>query len=260
MKKTLLFFSLIAINAQSITPEQIELLTFRNIGPAVAGGRIHDVEVVPNSPEIVFIASASGGIWKSTSKGTMWKPVFDNQVVSNFGDIAISKSDPKVLYAGTGEQQNRQSTSWGNGVYKSTDQGESWTSVGLENTYHIGKVIIHPKNPNIVYVAALGNLWNESKDRGVYKTINGGRSWKKVLYINNRTGVVTLEIDKNDPNILYAAAYQRMRKVWGFNGGGPGSAIYKTTNGGGKWTKLSKGLPPGDKGRIGLAASRTRCC
>ena len=258
MKKTLLFFSLIAINAQSITPEQIELLTFRNIGPAVAGGRIHDVEVVPNSPEIVFIASASGGIWKSTSKGTMWKPVFDNQVVSNFGDIAISKSDPKVLYAGTGEQQNRQSTSWGNGVYKSTDQGESWTSVGLENTYHIGKVIIHPKNPNIVYVAALGNLWNESKDRGVYKTTNGGRSWKKVLYINNRTGVVTLEIDKNDPNILYAAAYQRMRKVWGFNGGGPGSAIYKTTNGGGKWTKLSKGLPPGDKGRIGLAASRTR--
>ena len=172
MKKTLLFFSLIAINAQSITPEQIELLTFRNIGPAVAGGRIHDVEVVPNSPEIVFIASASGGIWKSTSKGTMWKPVFDNQVVSNFGDIAISNSDPKVLYAGTGEQQNRQSTSWGNGVYKSTDQGESWISVGLENTYHIGKVIIHPKNPNIVYVAALGNLWNESKDRGVYKKNN----------------------------------------------------------------------------------------
>ena len=259
MKKTLCISTfLLSLNAQSITSEQLDKLTFRNIGPSVAGGRIHDVEVVPNSPEIVFIASASGGIWKSTSKGTIWKPVFDNELVSSFGDMAISKSNSNIIYAGTGEQQNRQSTTWGNGMYKSTDQGETWSSIGLNKTYHIGKVIVHPKNSNVVYVAALGNLWKESKERGVYKSTNGGKTWKKVLYINEFTGVVTIEMDKNDPNILYAAAYQRMRKVWGFNGGGSGSGIYKTTNGGNTWTKLSKGLPPGNLGRIGLATSRTR--
>ena len=259
MRKTLFLFAFfLTLNAQSITSDQLDKLTFRNIGPAVAGGRIHDVEVVPNSPEIVFIASASGGIWKSTSKGTIWKPVFDNELVSGFGDLAISKSNTDIIYAGTGEQQNRQSTTWGNGMYKSTDQGETWSSIGLNKTYHIGKVIVHPKNSNVVYVAALGNLCKESKERGIYKSTNGGKTWKKVLYVNEFTGAVTIEMDKNDPNILYAATYQRMRKVWGFNGGGSGSGIYKTTNGGNTWTKLSKGLPPGDLGRIGLATSRTR--
>ena len=259
MRKTLFLFAFfLTLNAQSISSDQLDKLTFRNIGPAVAGGRIHDVEVVPNSPEIVFIASASGGIWKSTSKGTIWKPVFDNELVSGFGDLAISKSNTDIIYAGTGEQQNRQSTTWGNGMYKSTDQGETWSSIGLNKTYHIGKVIVHPKNSNVVYVAALGNIWKESKERGIYKSTNGGKTWKKVLYVNEFTGAVTIEMDKNDPNILYAATYQRMRKVWGFNGGGSGSGIYKTTNGGNTWTKLSKGLPPGDLGRIGLATSRTR--
>ena len=259
MKKHVIFFSsLIGIFSQSISSVALDQLTFRNIGPAVAGGRIHDVEVVPNAPEVIFVASASGGIWKSTSKGTMWKPVFDHEVVSTFGDLAISKKNPDLIYAGTGEQQNRQSTSWGNGVYKSMDQGESWLSIGLEKTYHIGRVIIHPANDNIVYVAALGNLWAPSKERGVYKTINGGRSWSKVLFIDENTGVVDLAVDKNDPNILYAAAYQRMRKVWGFNGGGTGSGIYKTNNGGASWQKVESGLPVGDKGRIGLATSRTR--
>ena len=159
----------------------------------------------------MFIASASGGIWKTNSKGTMWKPVFDDQKVSTFGDMAISQSNPNIIYAGTGEQQNRQSTSWGNGVYKSTDQGESWTSIGLEKTFHIARVIIHPNNSNIVYVAALGNLWDASKERGVYKTTNGGRSWEKILYIDDETGVVDLSIDINDPSTLYAATYQRMR-------------------------------------------------
>mgnify|MGYP002527152379 CR=1 FL=1 len=146
-----------------------------------------------------------------------------SDLVSTFGDLAISPSNPNILYAGTGEQQNRQSTSWGNGMYKSTDQGESWRSIGLEKTYHIGRVIIHPRNSKIVYVAALGNLWKESAERGVYKTIDGGKSWEKVLFINEMTGVVDLAIDKNDPNTVYAATYQRMRKAWGFNGGGSGS-------------------------------------
>ena len=259
MKKYIIHFVLvIGLTSQSITTDQLSQLAFRNIGPSVAGGRIHDVEVVPENPEIMFIASASGGIWKSSSKGTMWKPVFDDQKVSTFGDLAISQSNTNIIYAGTGEQQNRQSTSWGNGIYKSTDQGETWTSIGLENTYHIARVIIHPENPNIVFVAALGNLWNSSKERGVYQTTNGGKNWKKVLYIDDMTGVVDMAMDKNNPNILYAATYQRMRKAWGFNGGGPGSGIYKTTDGGKTWNELTGGLPPGEKGRIGLAASKTR--
>ena len=259
MKKTLLIFiPFLSLLGQSISTDQLDQLTFRNIGPSVAGGRIHDIEVLPNDPATVFIASASGGIWKSTNKGTTWKPVFDDQAVSTFGDMAISLSNPDVIYAGSGEQQNRQSTSWGNGVYKSTDQGETWRSIGLEKTYHIARVIIHPENPNIVFVAALGNLWNSSKERGVYQTTNGGKNWKKVLYIDDMTGVVDMAMDKNNPNILYAATYQRMRKAWGFNGGGPGSGIYKTTDGGKTWNELTGGLPPGDKGRIGLAASKTR--
>ena len=259
MKKTLLIFiPFLSLLGQSISTDQLDQLTFRNIGPSVAGGRIHDIEVLPNDPATVFIASASGGIWKSTNKGTTWKPVFDDQAVSTFGDMAISLSNPDVIYAGSGEQQNRQSTSWGNGVYKSTDQGETWRSIGLEKTYHIARVIIHPENPNIVFVAALGNLWNSSKDRGVYQTTDGGKNWKKVLYIDDMTGVVDMAMDKNNPNILYAATYQRMRKAWGFNGGGPGSGIYKTTDGGKTWNELTGGLPPGEKGRIGLAASKTR--
>ena len=259
MKKTLLIFiPFLSLQGQSISTDQLDQLTFRNIGPSVAGGRIHDIEVLPNDPATVFIASASGGIWKSTNKGTTWKPVFDDQVVSTFGDMAISLSNPDVIYAGSGEQQNRQSSSWGNGIYKSENQGETWRSIGLEKTYHIARVIIHPENPNIVFVAALGNLWNSSKERGVYQTTNGGKNWKKVLYIDDMTGVVDMAMDKNNPNILYAATYQRMRKAWGFNGGGPGSGIYKTTDGGKTWNELTGGLPPGDKGRIGLAASKTR--
>ena len=259
MKKTLLIFiPFLSLLGQSISTDQLDQLTFRNIGPSVAGGRIHDIEVLPNDPATVFIASASGGIWKSSNKGTTWKPVFDDQAVSTFGDMAISLSNPDVIYAGSGEQQNRQSTSWGNGIYKSVNQGETWRSIGLEKTYHIARVIIHPENPNIVFVAALGNLWNSSKERGVYQTTNGGKNWKKVLYIDDMTGVVDMAMDKNNPNILYAATYQRMRKAWGFNGGGPGSGIYKTTDGGKTWNELTGGLPPGDKGRIGLAASKTR--
>jgi len=259
MKKTLLIFiPFLSLLGQSISTDQLDQLTFRNIGPSVAGGRIHDIEILPNDPATVFIASASGGIWKSTNKGTTWKPVFDDQAVSTFGDMAISLSNPDVIYAGSGEQQNRQSTSWGNGIYKSVNQGETWRSIGLEKTYHIARVIIHPENPNIVFVAALGNLWNSSKERGVYQTTNGGKNWKKVLYIDDMTGVVDMAMDKNNPNILYAATYQRMRKAWGFNGGGPGSGIYKTTDGGKTWNELTGGLPPGEKGRIGLAASKTR--
>ncbi len=240
-----------------LTSKLLSELHFRCIGPAVTGGRVHDVEALPGDPSTIYVATASGGIWKSTNKGTTWKPIFDDMPVSTFGDLAISASNPDIVWAGTGEQNNRQSTSWGNGVYLSKDGGETWKHTGLVETRHIGKVRIHPKKPEVAYVAALGNLWQENPERGVFKTTDGGNNWTKVLYVDSLTGAVDLVMDPSKPNTLYAAAYQRLRRTWGFNGGGPGSGIYKTTNGGKNWKKLSEGIPDGDKGRIGLAIARS---
>ena len=245
---TLLLFS-----CPTLIAAQFQDLRFRAIGPTVMGGRIHDIEALPTNPAVMYVASASGGLWKSVNKGTTWTPIFDDQPVSTFGDVAIAPSNPDIVWAGTGEQNNRQSTSWGNGMYRSIDAGKTWTHLGLENTRHIGRVRVHPTNPDIAYVAALGNLWAPSPDRGVYKTTDGGKTWSKVLFVDTLTGVVDLAMDPSNPEVLYAAAYQRLRRAWGFNGGGPGSGIYKTTDGGRTWTKLGTGLPSGDKGRIGLA-------
>ena len=240
-----------------LTPELLDGLRARSIGPAVAGGRIHDIEALGSDPSTIYVAAASGGIWKTTNKGVSWSPIFDHQGTSTFGDVAIAPSNPQVVWAGTGEQNNRQSSSWGNGVYRSTDGGSTWTHLGLENTRHIGKIEVHPQNPDIAYVAALGNLWAASADRGVFKTTDAGRTWEKVLYVDTLTGAVDLVMHPADPNTLYAAAYQRLRQPWGFNGGGPGSGIYKTADGGRTWRRLTNGLPEGDKGRIGLAISRS---
>ncbi len=240
-----------------LTSKLLGELNFRCIGPAVTGGRIHDVEALPNDPSMIYVATASGGIWKSTNRGTTWKPIFDDMPVSTFGDLAISPSNPDIIWAGTGEQNNRQSTSWGNGVYLSKDGGGTWIHKGLVETRHIGSVQVHPKKPEIAYVAALGNLWKESSERGVFKTDDGGNTWMKVLYVDSLTGAIDLAMDPKNPNTLYAAMYQRLRRTWGFNGGGAGSGIYKTTNGGKSWQELTNGIPEGDKGRIGLAVSRT---
>ncbi len=254
-----LLVNAVGTSAQGVrlTSEHLQGLRFRSIGPAVTGGRIHDVEALPSDPSTIYLATASGGIWKSTNKGTTWTPIFDDQEVSTFGDIGISRSNPNIVYAGTGEQNNRQSTSWGNGVYRSTDAGATWRHMGLEETRHIGEVIVHPTDPDVVYVAALGNLWASDSDRGVFKSTNGGRRWRKVLFIDDFTGVVDMVMDPTDPNTLYSAAYQRQRRAWGFNGGGPGSGIYKTTDGGDHWEELTNGLPAGDKGRIGIALAAT---
>jgi hypothetical protein len=240
-----------------IPESHLQALEARAIGPAVTGGRVHDIEALPNDPSTLFVASASGGLWKTTNRGITWKNVFDTMAVSTFGDVAIAPSNPRVVYAGTGEQNNRQSSSWGNGVYRSDDGGESWRHLGLAETRHIGKVEVDPSNPDVVYVAALGNLWAPSAERGVFKSSDGGESWEKVLYVDDLTGVVDLVMDPSDPQVLYAAAYQRLRRTWGFNGGGPGSGIYKTTDGGRNWTELTNGIPGGDKGRIGLAIARS---
>jgi photosystem II stability/assembly factor-like uncharacterized protein len=216
---------------------------------------VHDVEAIPSDPSTIYVASASGGLWKTTNRGHTWVNVFDTMAVSTFGDVALAPSDPDIVYAGTGEQNNRQSTSWGNGVYRSDDGGSTWRHLGLVETRHIGKVEIHPSNPDVAYVAALGNLWAPSEDRGVYRTRDGGRTWDKVLYVDEHTGVVDMVMDPASPEVLYAATYQRQRRAWGFNGGGPGSGIRKTTDGGDTWTELTAGIPAGDKGRIGLAIS-----
>lgn len=228
-------------------------LPFRSIGPAVMGGRVHEIAALPSNPAVLYVATASGGLWRSANAGTTWSPLFDNQPVSTFGSLAIAPSNPSVIWVGTGEQNNRQSTSWGNGVYRSDDAGRTWRHLGLERTRHIGRVLVHPSNPDVAYVAALGDLWAPSRERGVFKTSDGGRTWEHVLVVDTLTGVVDLEMDPSDPDVLYAAAYQRLRRAWGFNGGGPGSGIFKTSDGGRTWRRIEAGLPGGDKGRIGLA-------
>jgi photosystem II stability/assembly factor-like uncharacterized protein len=236
--------------------EKFKNLEFREIGPAVMGGRIDDFAVVESNPNIVYVGTASGGVWKTVNNGTTWEPVFDKEGVSTIGDIAIAPSDPSVVWVGSGEPNNRQSSSWGDGIYKSLDGGKTWKNMGLAATHHIGRIVIHPKNPDVVYVAAQGHLWGPNPERGVYKTADGGKTWQQVLKINEDTGVSDIAMDPESPDILYAAAYERRRTPFGFDGGGPESAIYKTTDGGATWKKLTKGLPyengGGDTGRIGL--------
>jgi photosystem II stability/assembly factor-like uncharacterized protein len=243
--------------AAAAAQSPFDSLHFRSIGPAATGGRIHDIEVDPRDPATMYAAAAAGGIWKTTNKGTFWEPVFDGLPDNTFGDLAIFAGNSQIIWAGTGEQNNRQSSSWGGGIYRTVNGGKSWTHLGLTETRSIGRVRAHPTDPNVAYVAAVGNLWKASPDRGVYKTTDGGRTWIKSLYVDTLTGATDLVMDPRDPNVLYAAMYQRMRSAFGFNGGGPGSALYKTTDGGVSWKKLENGIPSGDKGRIGLAISQS---
>jgi photosystem II stability/assembly factor-like uncharacterized protein len=233
-------------------------LHFREIGPAAIGGRMHDIQIDPKNPAVLYVGAASGGIWKSTNNGVTWKDIFGKQPDNTFGSLAVYEGDTNIVWAGTGENNNRQSSSWGGGVYRSTDGGEHWTYVGLHDTRAIGRVVLDPANPNIAFVAAVGNLWMENPERGVFKTTDAGRTWSKVLYVDPFTGATDLVMDPRDSKVLYAATYQRLRKAYGFNGGGPGSAIYKSTDAGATWKKLEGGIPAGDKGRIGLAIARSK--
>ncbi len=239
--------------------QALQNLKWREIGPAIMGGRTDDFAVVESNPSIVYAGTASGGVWKTINGGNTWEPVFDNESVSTIGDVTVSQMDPSNVWVGSGEQNNRQSSSWGNGVYKSTDAGKTWTNMGLKDSHHIGRIVIHPSNPSVVYVAAVGRLWGPNGERGVYKTTDGGKTCNRVLFINEDTGVVDLAMDLQSPDTLYAAAYQRRRTAYGYNGGGPHSALYKTTDGGATWKKLTKGLPyeqGGETGRIGVAVYR----
>jgi photosystem II stability/assembly factor-like uncharacterized protein len=240
------------------TPSPFDGLSFRNIGPAVMGGRIDDFAVLESNPAIFYVGTATGGLWKTTNNGTTWEVLFDDQEdVVSIGDIAIPPNDANTVWVGSGENNNRQSGSWGRGVYKSTDGGKTWAHMGLANSKHIARIIVDPVDQDVVYIAALGSLWGSGGDRGIYKTQDGGQTWQRVLFVDDDTGATELVMDPSNNKVLYAATYQRRRATWGFNGGGPGSAIHKSSDAGRTWTKLTAGLPPGDLGRIGMDVYRS---
>jgi photosystem II stability/assembly factor-like uncharacterized protein len=255
-----------AFNAASYDSAMLSEFAWRPIGPAVTSGRVVDLAVA-EGPEgrigtqlgkLLYAASASGGVWKSENAGTTWEPIFDKQSVSSIGDIAISPSNPEVIWVGTGEANNQRSSSWGDGVYKSENGGRTWQHMGLRTSQHIGRIVVHPTNPDIVFVASQGPLWADGGERGLYKTVDGGKTWKAVLTISPHTGVTDVVMDPTNPSIMYAAAFQRQRKAYSFVGGGPESGIYKSTDGGDTWRKVTEGLPNRDIGRIGLAVSRSQ--
>ncbi|MEX2529933.1 MAG: glycosyl hydrolase [Gemmatimonadota bacterium] len=238
-------------------------LEARSLGPAVMSGRIaaiaapYDPALGARQGEILYVGSAGGGVWKTTNGGVTWDPIFDEEPVSSIGAIAVAKSDPSIVWVGSGESNNLRSSSWGNGVYKSTDAGASWTHMGLLESQHIARIVIHPTNPEVVYVAATGPLWRAGGERGIYKTTDGGGSWDLVHEIDPTTGFTDLVMHPRDPAILYAAAYQRERRAYSFVSGGPNSGIWKSTDAGESWEELTEGLPEGDLGRIGIDISHS---
>ena len=230
-------------------------LRFRSIGPAFTSGRVIGFAVDPGNPARYFVGVASGGVWKTINAGTTWTPVFDNEGSYSIGAIVLDPKNPLVVWVGTGENNSQRSVSYGNGVYKSEDGGRTWRNVGLKSSEHIGRIAIDPKDSNIVYVASQGPLWGPGGERGLFKTADGGKTWKNILSISENTGVTDVVIDPNDPNTIYCASYQRRRHMWTLINGGPESAIYKSTDAGATWNKLRAGLPTVELGRIGLAIS-----
>ncbi len=243
--------------SQSATEQSLSSLRFREIGPATMSGRIVDLAVVESNPYTFYVASATGGVWKTGNNGITFTPVFHREATHSVGDMAVHQIDTNVVWVGTGERASRQSSSWGDGVYKSTDGGTSWTNMGLQDSHHVGRIALHPTNPDIAFVAAMGHLWGPNEERGLYMSEDGGESWTRVLYVDENTGAVDVAIDPVDPNTMYAAMYQRRRRPYGFNGGGPGSGLYKSTDGGRTWRELTTDLPTGDKGRIGISIYRS---
>lgn len=242
-------------NQKDMASQVAKGLQLRSIGPAFMGGRIADIAVNPIHSSTWYVAVGSGGLWKTTNSGTTWTPVFDAQASYSIGTVALDPNNPEVVWVGTGENVSGRHVGWGDGVYKSMDGGATWQQMGLKNSEHIGKILIDPRNSDVVYVAAEGPLWSSGGERGMYKTKDGGKTWQLILEIDADTGVTDAEFDPSNPDVIYAAAYQRRRKTWALLGGGPKSGIYKSMDGGESWRMINAGLPQGDKGKIGLAVT-----
>lgn len=245
--------------SQHINTDELSGLKPRSIGPAGMSGRVTSIDVVLSKPDIIYIGTASGGLWKSTSGGTDWKPIFDDQPVASIGAVAVNQNIPDIIWVGTGEGNPRNSQTSGDGIYKSIDGGRTWIHLGLDNTRNINRLILDPNNQKVAYVAALGSAWGESKDRGVFKTTDGGKTWEKILYVDEKTGASDLVMDPVNPNKLIATMWQYRRWPWFFKSGGPGSGLYVTLDGGKTWNKRTEkdGLPKGESGRIGIAVSKS---
>ena len=232
-------------------------IKLRNMGPAVTGGRVSDFAFNPANPAQYFVATASGGMWKTDNAGVTWQAVADSMPSYSYGDVTMDPNDSNVIWAGTGENNSQRSVAYGDGVYKSIDGGSSWENVGLKNSEHIGEILIDPRNSDVVYVASQGPLWSEGGDRGLFKTTDGGKTWENVLEISEHTGVSDIAFDPANPDVIYATSYQRRRHVWTLINGGPESTIYKSTDAGKTWNKINKGLPSVDLGRIGIDVAPT---
>ncbi len=233
----------------------VSALKFRSLGPALMSGRIGDIAVDPVNRSTWYVAASSGGVWKTENSGVTFKPVFDGEGSYSIGCVTICPHDRHTIWIGTGENNSQRSVGYGDGLYKSTDGGQSFKRVGLENSEHIGMIAVHPQDPNVVFVAAQGPLWKDGGDRGLYKTTDGGKTWANILNISPMTGINEVHIDPKNPDILYASSYQRRRHQWVLIDGGPESTVHKSTDGGATWRKIGRGLPDGDKGKIGLDIS-----
>lgn len=244
------------LNSKSI----VKNISFRNIGPTVMSGRVVDLDINPDDPSHFYVAYASGGLWETKNHGNSFVSLFDNQMVMTIGDIKVDWQND-IIYVGSGENNSSRSSYSGNGIYKSVDNGKSWDNIGLQESHHIGRIIIHPQNPDIIWVASLGHLYSSSNERGVYKSLDGGLTWTNKLYVNDYTGAIDLVIDENNPEILYASMWEKDRKAWNFDGSGIGSGIYKSIDGGENWVEISggeSGFPDTEgTGRIGLDISRS---
>src|SRR6188768_1415752 len=241
--------------ASRLTAETFKDYAFRSIGPGLTSGRISDVAVDPKNPSVWYVAASIGGLWKTDNRGNTFTPVFDTYGSYSLGAVTIDPRDSNVIWLGTGENNNQRSVSFGDGIYKSTDAGATWKRMGLENSEHIQNIVIDPRNSKTVYVTAIGPLWRGGGDRGLFKTLDGGATWKNVLPGTENSGATDIVMDPKKPDTLYVAMLQRRRQVGQLVGGGPDSGIFKSTDGGAKWTKLTKGLPTVDMGRVGFGIS-----
>lgn len=264
MKKYFLYITLLVcftpLKAQEFSTKLLKDVQPRNIGPGGMSGRVTTIDVVTKNPDIMYVGTASGGLWKSTSGGVKWTPIFNDQITASIGAVAIQQSNPDIIWVGTGEGNPRNSLNGGYGIFKSLDGGRSWQNMGLEKTRHIHRILIDPMNPNTIYVGAIGSPWGEHPERGVFKTIDGGKSWKKILFVNNKTGVADMLMDPTNPNKIIAALWEHKRDPWFFKSGGSGSGLYITVDGGQNWTKKTAedGLPKGNLGRIGIAQAKNK--